>query len=109
MFSLMNVVKGFRTSDKKEPRDDYISLEDDLDSKPSGISLIVKKTQQISERFTDLLGGKEKAIPAAVTVTVVVLGMYIYRHLKYSKSKQVKSAKASDANWLGYRHITRSH
>jgi len=105
----MNVVKGFRTSDKKEPSGDYISLEDDLDSKPSGISLIVKKTQQIREQFTDLLGGKEKAIPAAVTVTVAVLGMYIYRHFNYSKSKPVKTAKASDANWLGYRHITRSH
>jgi len=103
----MNVVKGFRASDKKEPSGD-ISLEDDLDSKPSGISLIVKKTQQIRERFTDLLGGKEKAIPAAVTVTVVVLGMYMYRHLRYSKSKKVKTARASDVNWLGYKHITRS-
>jgi len=102
----MKVVKGSSTSDKKEPSGNYISLDDDLDSKPSGISLIVKKTQQIGERFTDLLGGKEKSIQAAVTVTVVVLGMYIYRH--YSKSKQVKAATASDANWLGYRHITRS-
>jgi len=109
MFSFMKVVKGSSTSDKKEPSGNYISLDDDLDSKPSGISLIVKKTQQIGERFTDLLGGKEKSIPAAVTVTVLVLGMFIHRHLKSSKPEQVKPAKASDANWLGYRHITRSH
>jgi len=107
MFSLTNVFKGSRTTDNKEPSGNYISLDDDLDSKPSGISLIVKKTQQIGERFTDLLGGKEKSIPAAVTVTVLVLGMYIYRN--YSKSKQVKAAKASDTNWLGYKHITRTH
>jgi len=109
MYSLVNFIKGSRASDKKDPSGNSIYLEDDLDSKPSGIALIVEKTQEIGGRVTELLGGKERAIPAAVTVTIAVLGVYIYRHLKYSNSKVIQSAKASDANWVGYRHITRSH
>jgi len=107
MYSLKNLVKSLRGSNKKKLDINPVSLDDELDSKPSGLALAIEKTKEIGEQVAEFCAGKERIILSAITVTVGVVGIYMYS-MKNPKSNRRKQTAASEANWVGYRHITRN-